>query len=508
MLSQLQESESQVNGFARVKQSLNSQIEEARRAAEDENRARSSLNQQLRNLNGDFATIKCELEEEQARKNELQKLMSKANVECAQWRSKYETEGIVRAEELEDAKRKLASKLAEAEEQVEQALVKCSSLEKTKHRLQNDVEDLMVDVEKAHANSSGLEKKQKQFDRLIAEWKSKCETITSELDQSQKEARQYSAEVFKLKSQYQESQDTIDGVRHENKNLAEEIRDLYEQLTSGGKCTHELEKSKKRMEGEKEELQSALESAEMHLEQSEAKVSLAVIELTNARQETERRILEKEEEFQNTRNNHARALESINVSLNSEIKNKNDAIRQKKKLESEINELEISLDHTRRNHAEAQSAIKKLNQTISEQQVNIEDEQRQKGEIREQLEITGRQCNTLSSEINELQCAITQGERSRKAVENDLHEAAERLAEYGSVNLSLAAQKRKADNDLASIQTDLDEAMSSLKQSDERTRKASAETARLAEELAQEKVLFFTKIIFINISIYKYSLNK
>lgn len=83
---------------------------------------------------------------------------------------------------MEDAKRKLALKLAEAEEQVEQALAKCISLEKAKLRLQNEMEDLLVDVERANANSATIEKKQKQFDKLIAEWKQKCEDITLGID--------------------------------------------------------------------------------------------------------------------------------------------------------------------------------------------------------------------------------------------------------------------------------------------------------------------------------------
>ena len=62
------------------------------------------------------------------------------------WKSKYESDSLLRAEELEEAKRKLAMKLNEAEEQVEQALIKCSSLEKSKNRLQCDMEDLMVSL--------------------------------------------------------------------------------------------------------------------------------------------------------------------------------------------------------------------------------------------------------------------------------------------------------------------------------------------------------------------------
>ncbi len=57
-----------------------------------------------------------------------------------------------RTEELEEAKRKLAAKLSEAEEQVEAALSKCNALEKVKSRLQGEVEDLMVDVERANAS--------------------------------------------------------------------------------------------------------------------------------------------------------------------------------------------------------------------------------------------------------------------------------------------------------------------------------------------------------------------
>lgn len=78
--------------------------------------------------------------------------MTKLTSEVQQWRSRYETEGLARTEELEEAKRKLAAKLSEAEEQVEAALSKCNALEKVKARLQCEVEDLMVDVERANAS--------------------------------------------------------------------------------------------------------------------------------------------------------------------------------------------------------------------------------------------------------------------------------------------------------------------------------------------------------------------
>ena len=64
------------------------------------------------------------------------------------------------------------------------------------------------------------------------------------------------------------------------------------------------------------------------------------------------------------RRNHQRAIESMQASLEAESKGKAEALRQKKKLESDINELEIQLDHSNRSNADLQKQIKKLQQQI------------------------------------------------------------------------------------------------------------------------------------------------
>lgn len=48
--------------------------------------------------------------------------------------------------------------------------------------------------------------------------------------------------------------------------VSEEITDLTDQLSDGGKSVHELQKMKKKMEMEKEELQASLEESEAALE--------------------------------------------------------------------------------------------------------------------------------------------------------------------------------------------------------------------------------------------------
>ena len=93
--------------------------------------------------------------------------------------------------------------------------------------------------------------------------------------------------------------------------VVDEIHELTDQLTEGGRSVHEVEKARRRLEMEKEELQAALEEAESALEQEEAKVSRAQLEIAAIRQEIDRRIAEKEEEFENTRYVPASAISTL-----------------------------------------------------------------------------------------------------------------------------------------------------------------------------------------------------
>merc|ERR1712051_550822 len=98
------------------------------------------------------------------------------------------------------------------------------------------------------------ERRGKNFDKVVSEWKAKSDDIAAEVDASQKECRNYNSELFRLKAAWDETMEQLDVVKRENKNLADEIKDLRAQL-----------------------------------------------ELGQVRQEIDRKIHEKEEEFDNTR---------------------------------------------------------------------------------------------------------------------------------------------------------------------------------------------------------------
>ncbi|XP_062335309.1 myosin-7-like isoform X1 [Osmerus eperlanus] len=484
---QLEEKDSLVSQLTRGKQSNVQQIEDLKRQLEEEVKAKNALAHAVQSARHDSELLREQYEEEQEAKAELQRSMSKANSEVAQWRTKYETDAIQRTEELEEAKKKLAQRLQDAEEAVEAVNAKCSSLDKTKHRLQNEIEDLMVDVERSNAAAAVLDKKQRNFDKVLAEWKQKYEESQTELESAQKEARSLSTELFKLKNSYEESLDHLETMKRENKNLQEEISDLTEQLGEGGKTIHELEKIRKQLEQEKAEIQTALEEAEGSLEHEEGKILRAQLEFNQVKADIERKLVEKEEEMEMSKRNQQRVVDTLQSSLESETRSRNEALRLKKKMEGDLNEMEIQLSQANRQAAEAQKQLKGLHAHLKDSQLQLDDALRGNDDLKENIAIVERRNNLLQAELDELRSMVEQTERGRKLAEQELLDVSERVQLLHSQNTSLLNQKKKLEGDTSQLQNEVEEAVQECRNAEEKAKKAITDAAMMAEELKKEQ---------------------
>ncbi|KAM6469824.1 myosin-1B isoform 1-T1 [Liasis olivaceus] len=484
---QVEEKDSLISQLSRGKQGFTQQIEELKRQLEEEIKAKNALAHGLQSARHDCDLLREQFEEEQEAKAELQRAMSKANSEVAQWRTKYETDAIQRTEELEEAKKKLAQRLQEAEEHVEAVNSKCASLEKTKQRLQNEVEDLMIDVERSNAACAALDKKQKNFDKILADWKQKYEEAQSELEASQKESRSLSTELFKMKNAYEESLDHLETLKRENKNLQQEISDLTEQIAEGGKAIHELEKVKKQIEQEKCELQASLEEAEASLEHEEGKLLRVQMELNQVKSDIDRRIAEKDEDIDQLKRNHLRVVESMQSTLDAEIRSRNDALRLKKKMEGDLNEMEIQLNHANRQAAEALKNLRNTQGLLKDTQLHLDDALRSQEDLKEQVAMIERRANLMQAEIEELRAALEQTERARKVAEQELLDVSERVQLLHTQNTSLINTKKKLETDIAQIQGEMEETIQEARNAEEKAKKSITDAAMMAEELKKEQ---------------------
>merc|ERR1712215_375560 len=413
--------------------------EDTKSLAHGESKDRSSLLTKYKMMATDLENLREKLENENMRKSDALKALSKAQAEIQLWKSRYETEGMGRVEELEAARGKLQAKIVESEELVDVLTTKVANAEKSKTRMTADLDDISMEYERVHAAALITEKRGKNFDKVLGEWQAKAADVAAEVEASQNEGRNYSSELFRLKSAQDEALEQLDIVKRENKNLADEIKDLLDQLGDGGRSIHDLDKQRRRLEVEKEELQSALEEAESALEQEENKVLRASLELGQVRQEIDRKIAEKEEEFENTRKNHSRAMDSMQASLESEQRSKAEALRIKKKLEGEINELEIALDHANKANNEAQKSIKRYQGQFREAECAYAEEARIRQEMAEKASLSERRANALAGEMEEARSLLDSAERGKRQTEAELAAARNAVNEMTSINSKASA---------------------------------------------------------------------
>uniref|UniRef100_A0A2K5ZAV6 Myosin heavy chain 13 n=1 Tax=Mandrillus leucophaeus TaxID=9568 RepID=A0A2K5ZAV6_MANLE len=484
---QVEEKESLISQLTKSKQALTQQLEELKRQMEEETKAKNALAHALQSSRHDCDLLREQYEEEQEAKAELQRALSKANSEVAQWRTKYETDAIQRTEELEEAKKKLAQRLQEAEENTETANSKCASLEKTKQRLQGEVDDLMLDLERSHTACATLDKKQRNFDKVLAEWKQKLDESQAELEAAQKESRSLSTELFKMRNAYEEVVDQLETLRRENKNLQEEISDLTEQIAETGKNLQEVEKTKKLVEQEKSDLQVALEEVEGSLEHEESKILRVQLELSQVKSELDRKVIEKDEEIEQLKRNSQRATEAMQSVLDAEIRSRNDALRVKKKMEGDLNEMEIQLGHSNRQVAETQKHLRTVQGQLKDSQLHLDDALRSNEDLKEQLAIVERRNGLLLEELEEMKVALEQTERTRRLSEQELLDASDRVQLLHSQNTSLINTKKKLEADIAQCQAEVENSIQESRNAEEKAKKAITDAAMMAEELKKEQ---------------------
>merc|ERR1712077_160611 len=199
------------------------------------------------------------------------------------------------------------------------------------------------------------------------------------------------------------------------------------------------------------------------------------------------KIQEKVEEFDNTRKNHQRAMDSLQASLEAESRAKAEALRLKKKLESDINELEIALDHANKANSEAHKSIKRYQGQLREVEGLFEEESRQRRDIAEKAGLADRRANALQGELEEARALLDSADRGKKQAEMELADSRSAVNDMTTINSKASAEKRPLESAVHTMHAEIDDMLSRAKNSEEKAKKAMVDAARLADELRAEQ---------------------
>merc|ERR1712055_527567 len=164
-----------------------------------------------------------------------------------------------------------------------------------------------------------------------------------------------------------------------------------------------------------------------------------------------------------------------------------EALRLKKKLESDINELEVSLDHANKANAEAHKSIKRYQAQLREVEGGYEEEKRGRIEIAEKAGLADRKGNALQGELEESRSLLDSADRGKKQTEMELSEARAAVNDMTSINSKAASEKRACESTVHSMHAEIDDMLQQAKNSEEKAKKAMVDAARLADELRAEQ---------------------
>merc|ERR1711890_218045 len=195
------------------------------------------------------------------------------------------------------------------------------------------------------------------------------------------------------------------------------------------------------------------------------------------------------EEFENTRKNHARAMDSMQASLESEQRAKAEALRIKKKLEGDINELEIALDHANKANSEGGKTVKRYQCQLRETLQAFEDESRARQQVCEQVGISERKASALGGEVEESRALLDSADRTKRQLDIELADARNSVNEMQTINNKEMTVKRNLEGSVHTVQAEIDAMLHTAKNAEEKAKRAMVDAARLADELRAEQDL-------------------
>ena len=180
-------------------------------------------------------------------------------------------------------------------------------------------------------------------------------------------------------------------------------------------------------------------------------------------------------------------MDSIQASLEAEQRAKAEALRIKKKLEGEINELEIALDHGNKANSEAQKSIKRYQGQARQTECAYEEEQKQRQEVAQKASLADRRANALAGEMEEARSLLDSGERGQRQTEAELADTREAVNQMTSINSKASSDKRAIEGLLHTMHAEIDDMLHQAKGSEEKTKTAMVDSGRLADELRSEQ---------------------
>ncbi|KAM9112900.1 LOW QUALITY PROTEIN: myosin-10-like [Pangshura tecta] len=474
--------ESKMTKLAKELATAESHLQDAQELLQEETRQKLALGSRVRQLEEEKGAMLEQLEEEEAVKANLNRQTQALQQQVVEVRRKLE-EDAGAAEALEEARRRAAELELLGQRWEEKA--QAEKLEKNRARLQQELDDASLELGQQRQAVANLERRQKKFDQMLAEEKLVSARHAEERDRAEAEAREKETKVLSLTRALEESLELREELDRQNKQLRAELDDLVSDDV--GKNVHELERSKRALEQQVQEMRAQLEELEDELQATEDGKLRLEVTLQAVKAQHERELQSRDNTDDDKKKLLAKQVRDLEQELDGERKQRAQAVAARKKLELDLQEVLGQIDAANKGREEAVKQLRKLQAQLKELWREVEESRTSREEIFIQSRENEKKLKNLEAELLQLQEELAAAERAKRQAQQERDDLADELANGVSGKSALLDEKRHLEARIGQLEEELDEEQSNAELLNDRYRKLSLQVETLTTELGAER---------------------
>merc|ERR1719435_909362 len=288
------------------------QLDELRRAADNEARNRNAAETKITSLERNIKTLTVEIEELRQIKINLEGSIEKWKQENGDWKKKYENEARLRVEDVDALKKKFTVEVNGLNDMVHQLEQKLKAAENAKSKLSGEVNVLIKDFEHSQV--------------VIKEMTAKFQSS----EKSDKDSKFRAGEIVKLGNEMDRLKMANETLTRDRGVLNDEVKSLKMELDALKKRMADMDRDNRKLSHEREELARAYKDADAGKQKALDRVAVLEKELAKMKAEFEKKFGGARDEFE----------------------------AMKKKMAITITELEMSLDASNKSNSQLQNTTK------------------------------------------------------------------------------------------------------------------------------------------------------
>merc|ERR1739844_645217 len=471
------------------------QLDELRRAADNEARNRNAAETKITSLERNIKTLMVEIEELRSIKINLEGSIVKWQQENADWKKKYENEARLRVEETDALKKKYTLEINSLTDACHQLEQKLKAAENAKAKLTSEVNVLIKDFEHSQVVVKDITAKFQSSEKTCADLSAKLKEMTNLYEKADRDSKARANEIVKLGNEMDRVKMANETLNKDKGVLADEVKALKMELDALKKRMADMDRDNRKLAHEREELARAYKDADAGKQKALDRAAVLEKELAKMKAEFEKKFGGARDEFETMKK---KLVDEINVLTrkltDSENRLKVEVEGIKKKMAITITELEMSLDASNKSNSQLQNTTKIQAQKIMELTAAYDDVSKKLSGSVQQYDLTIKRLTQLEAEFKTVTANYNNTLKVVKDYELKMGGLTKQVTELDAANKNCCQIKGKLEKDLAVVTRDYQDIAKELKLADDRANKAAADAGHFESLLREEQ----TKVVKID----------